>query len=173
MRPTTLSLMTFVAALSLAACGEAPKEGAQGPARTAGDPRTTGPGWPAGGTRRCGPARPGGTWRTCRRKRRTRPAWTFRASWASWTPWPRRAEGRGWRCWSRRSRSRRRWSLRDRRCASSVEPIHSPVETMKFWCRWSVPAARATAVSALARSPVFAPESSCARTAWDLRRQEA
>jgi hypothetical protein len=55
--------------------------------------------------------------------------------------------------------------LRDRFYASSVEPIRSPVETTKFWCRSSVRAARATVVGALAQSPVFAPESSCARTA--------
>lgn len=55
--------------------------------------------------------------------------------------------------------------LRDRLCASSVEPMCSPVETMKSWYRSSVRVARATAVNALARSPVFAPESSCARTA--------
>ena len=55
--------------------------------------------------------------------------------------------------------------LRDRLYASSVEPIRLPVETMRFWCRWSVPAARATVPNALARSPVFVPESSCARLA--------
>ena len=52
--------------------------------------------------------------------------------------------------------------LRDLPCASSVEPIRLPVETMRFWCRWSVPAARATVLSALVRSAAFAPESSCA-----------
>ena len=47
-------------------------------------------------------------------------------------------------------------------CESSVELIRSPVERAKFWCRSFVPAVRATVLSALARAPVFAPESSCA-----------
>ena len=53
--------------------------------------------------------------------------------------------------------------LRDRPCESSLELIRPRVGRMKFWCRSSVPAGRATVLSALARSPVFARESSCAQ----------
>lgn len=60
MRSTTWSVMTFVAALSLAACGEAPKEGAQGPAGPQGAQGAQGPVGPQGAQGIAGPQGPVG-----------------------------------------------------------------------------------------------------------------